>query len=67
METQIDLREIDEVLLNREVTRRVIMHVNGRCDYCERDGQSPPCKHKERHARAAAHCQSMKSRTKEVA
>jgi hypothetical protein len=44
------LDEVDEVLLEYELERRMKLRSQGKCDYCERPwGMPPQCRFPERH------------------
>lgn len=47
---QLDLDEIDESKLRRELHVRAERRMRGLCDYCARPRSGPPCKLPERHA-----------------
>jgi hypothetical protein len=48
-----DLEELEESELRKELERRQTSRDLGLCDYCGRDGDTPPCKFPERHRVAA--------------
>lgn len=51
MSFPLDLDEIPEERLIAELERRRQLQADGKCDYCERDPNSVPCKFPSRHRR----------------
>jgi hypothetical protein len=49
MSYPLQLDEVNERVLIRELERRAIERQNGRCDYCGRRPDEPPCKLQDRH------------------
>jgi len=52
MSYPMDLDEYDEKRLEGELKRRRRLRAAGLCDYCERPGDTPTCKERERHKTA---------------
>lgn len=44
-----DLDEISQAELEQEITRRILLRIEGKCDYCERPVDADPCRFPERH------------------
>lgn len=52
MSFQKDIDEYTEKELNDELERRNQLRDQGKCDYCQQYGNTPPCKFPERHKKA---------------
>lgn len=52
MSYPLDLDEISDEKLLAEVQRRAALRMKGLCTYCERPGDTRPCKLPERHEEA---------------
>lgn len=50
MSYPVDLDEMDEDVLRKELARRLSLRRLGKCDYCERTLGTTPCKFPDRHA-----------------
>jgi hypothetical protein len=48
---RLDLDEYSTHALRQELLRRRALRLAGKCDYCERLPDTPPCKFPERHVR----------------
>lgn len=49
----LDLDEMSEERLQRELDRRKALRAKGLCDYCERPPSSTPCRFPDRHNRGS--------------